>query len=554
MVVVVATSLAPVWSVALSTLFGLTLTVGRVALVGAGGLIVASRIRRGSWPTIPGLERAVGLIAVCLWAWVILSASTRGCGTCGGQVAGLSELIALAMIAFLAAAYSPTFRGPMMIACGFAGLLGAVLALAGVGGLTEGTRLAASARLSGTYGNPNELALAAGFAIPVGLALVLTCPWRLRPPILAALGVVAVTLAMTYSRGGALAVTAGGLAAVAALAPTRKQVLIRLAIGTGTAFALAALAYPQFEQSRQALTAKKPPASLKAVDRSGWDPTKQGLLPTGPSVLSPGPRPGTVKVTARLAGSGVSYPVGVAASIRRYVLAFDVRSTDGRTQFEYGLEDNLQENGPRRSSAQVGQAWRRLSLSWRPTRRSRDARIYFWSTEGSQEFLLRRIAVREPDRAGEFVRPHMRVVGSEYAHRLALNERAKERHDISSRSTGVRLAMRAFREQPIQGIGWGRFPAFAAAHARFGRLPTHDEYLRFLAELGAVGALLLAAMGGALALVVARVERDRVTVAAVGVVVLGATALVFANALVNPSVTAPLAIGVAVLCTGRVRA
>jgi hypothetical protein len=72
---------------------------------------------------------------------------------------------------------------------------------------------------------------------------------------------------------------------------------------------------------------------------------------------------------------------------------------------------------------------------------------------------------------------------------------ARLEDDYPCSRDAARLALAAFWDQPIRGIGWERFPEYVPPHSDRGALASHDEYLRIAAELGLVG-LLLSAGGG----------------------------------------------------------
>lgn len=123
---------------------------------------------------------------------------------------------------------------------------------------------------------------------------------------------------------------------------------------------------------------------------------------------------------------------------------------------------------------------------------------------------------------------------------------AVEGEYMESRSTGVRLASEAFREQPLRGIGMDRFPTYADTHAEFGLLPTHNYYAQVAAELGLVGILLFVFSGLVVLLALVR-GRSPVPLRAAlaGVVAVGIVNLVFINGLANAGMTMPLVLGMA---------
>jgi hypothetical protein len=109
--------------------------------------------------------------------------------------------------------------------------------------------------------------------------------------------------------------------------------------------------------------------------------------------------------------------------------------------------------------------------------------------------------------------------------------------------------VQAFRSSPLLGIGWERFPTYAAARAHYGRIPTHNEYLRFAAELGAPGALLLLFIALVAGLGMLHLPYGPLRWAILGVLVAGGVGLFFVNGLVVPSASAPLAVAVGLACS-----
>ena len=107
--VLLATVLAPFWSVELFSASAVTVTIGR-ALLGAAGcmLAVAFLLER----TQLSLSRAALVVLVscgALWAWVVVNALVWGCGTCRGELAGFTQLDLLTVLALLSAAFVPAF-------------------------------------------------------------------------------------------------------------------------------------------------------------------------------------------------------------------------------------------------------------------------------------------------------------------------------------------------------------------------------------------------------------------------------------------------------------
>jgi O-antigen ligase len=136
--------------------------------------------------------------------------------------------------------------------------------------------------------------------------------------------------------------------------------------------------------------------------------------------------------------------------------------------------------------------------------------------------------------------------GSVYAH-LVSDASALEDRYVESRLDAARLAWRAFRSAPLEGIGWSTFPAYSAQRADYGRLAAHDQYLLVAAELGLIGLAFLALLLAAPILGARRSPPDRATAAAIGLLVAAAAGMVFVETLASPHLAIPIAIAAAAL-------
>jgi O-antigen ligase len=123
-----------------------------------------------------------------------------------------------------------------------------------------------------------------------------------------------------------------------------------------------------------------------------------------------------------------------------------------------------------------------------------------------------------------------------------------ERTARASRLTAARLAVGAFASSPIHGLGWQRFPDYAARHADFGKLATHNDYLRVAAELGIAGIALFLILIATVLRCVVRLNRERVNRAATGILITGGVGLFFLNGIVAPNTSIPFAVAAAVAC------
>lgn len=537
--------LGPVWNVVVVPLPAVSATIGRVAIVLAALLLVVDWLRDGAHvPTFTHATLALAGLLVLILGWIALSSTTWGC-RCANEVDGFSEIAAVAVLAVALATLEPRLRAPLMIAAIGGALVAAAAALAGVPGLSAGVRGPAvvHGRLAGPFGNPNSLAFGLALAVPSLMVYRAVTQGRPRLLALGALLVVLAALALTLSRGGILAAGAGA-AAVAVLAAEPGRARLRMSVTIVVALAAGGLIYPQLRDIRSETIVPDPDPSLKAIDASGWDARAEGLVARGSATMS-NPSAGELRVATSQAGQGVSRGWGAARSRERYRLRLSLRATTGRQRVSIGLEDNLRANGPAMRTVSLTSRWRTILLRWRPNGESPNARLYAWSPDGTGDFRMANIALAGPDGVR---RISTRLRGSLFARDRDARVRAQAESELQSRWAGVQLAFQAFWAQPVRGIGWGNFPPFADARRDFGPVPTHDEYLRFLAELGAVGFLLLGGLVLAVWLAVLHGPRDALAIAVVGVLVAGAMGLLFINGLVAAAVAMPLAIAAAVGC------
>jgi peptidoglycan/LPS O-acetylase OafA/YrhL len=548
-VILLAALAPPVWGV---PLYPTSLTVGR-ALIGLAAVLLAI-----DWLAAPRprarMAGAVWLLiaaVVALWVWTAANAAIWGCGTCGGELAGFTELAAVSILAALIAALEPGVRPALVLAVLAGAALEAVLALAGVDGLWSGTINSSSvqSRLAGTFGNPNALGIALAFAIPAGLAALPLQRPRLRLPAALTLALVSATIVLTLSRSAILAAAAGAAVVIVLAQPPRSRAR-RVAVGGLAAAAVAgAVAYPVYSDVRQQAESRPIDPTLRARDTSGWDATRLGMVQVGGAELANRARD-ELRVRTPRAGHGVSHAIGTAVANGRYDVSFDARSVSGTQRLDFGLQDGISLTGSATEQARISERWRRLHVRWKPTGKSPYARLSVWSTAPSTGFLLRdvRLAARPPGAAAASRSTiDVRLKGSVYAQLLA-QQRAEQKRDIASRRFAVDTSLSAFASQPLRGIGWGRFVDYSAAHGDYGRLPTHNEYLRILAELGAVGVLLLVLLGVVIARALWQGPRDEVGLAVLGMLVTGVVALTFINGLVAPYVTLPLGFAAALAC------
>lgn len=545
----VTAALGAVWKVRLLGAEPVSLTVGRLGILVVFGLLALDFLRTARRPRPSA--RAVILIASLgmLGVWIGVSAATMGCA-CATEVAGYAELFAMLTLAVVLGTLEPRLRVPLLAASAAGAVSAAVLALAGVSGLTPGTTNTAAyqGRLAGTYGNANYLGYAVALAFPVLLAFALTAGRAVRLIVLCAVGVMAFTLFETFSRGGLAAAAAGALVVVA-MTPRRKRYGVALAaVLAGVLVALALVAYPAFREERRIATSPATSASLRGKDRSGWEGNQQGLVPRGPSTLRNDPTGQVITVSSDQAYEGLSRRFGSARQGVINTLSFEARSpTPGLLAF--GLQDAKLGNGSAVRVRRVGNKWREFSQTWRPTAPSPDARLYIWQVSGSSIFEVRDVRVGSGSGQPAATRVPLQLQGP--VGRSTELAAVKERRDLDVRVDGLRLGFRAMSQTPLTGLGWGDFPRYADQRSSYGPQPTHNEYMRFGAELGVLGVLLLLVAAGAVLTGFREVRSDPAGRAIVGTIVTGGVGLAFIYGLVAAAASLPLAMAAAALVTHR---
>jgi O-antigen ligase len=526
------------------------LTVGRAAVLLFAVLLGADLLRNRPERFRPDLATTmlvVGYVGLCGWAF--LSAKTVGCN-CEGKAGGLFEFTLIGLLAIVAIGFEPRLRGSALIAA-LAGLtLAAALALAGVGAINSGTvdLTDTGGRLSGSYGNANELGLAAALGIPVALAYIST-PGRRRLLLGGAIAILTVALVLTYSRGGIIAAGVGVLAlALWEARASRKRLLAILACAVLVA-AVGAVLYSVFKQRRESASFVALPAVLEPLnqrDVSGWDSRALGPIPAGPSRLGNGAE--GIAVRGRRPGEGASFRWGEASAGKTYELSFSARAARPGSRLEYALADRVAGRGTR-GSAHLGRHWLEFTLVWRPRIDAPHASLFLWQPAQPASFEVSgvRVTERRGDAVlGAVVAPD-RLRGSVYAH-LGSNASQLEERYVRSRLDAARLALRAFRSAPIAGVGWSSFPSYSAKRADYGRLAAHDQYLLVGAELGLIGLVFMALLLAAPVVAVRRAPPDRPTAAAIGVLAAGAAGMVFVETFASPQISVPIALAAAVLC------
>lgn len=526
------------------------LTVGRAAALFFAAMLAADLLRvrpRGFRPDLPTAMLIVGYVGLC--GWVFLSAKTVGCN-CEGKAGGLFELTVIGLLAIVAIGFEPRMRDGALLASLTGLTLATGLALAGVGSINSATvdLTDTGGRLSGTYGNANELGLAAALGVPVALAYLSVATHRKRLLLAGSAAVLVAALALTYSRGGIVAAGVGvlTLALWNARGWRRRQALILAcaALAVGIAGGL----YSFFEEQRENASFATVPVALEPLsqrDVSGWDARALGPIPAGPSRLANG---GDAIVVRSDGDEGASFRWGEARPRKAYLLRFAARAKRPGTRLGYALGDRVSGGGVR-GSALLDRRWRTLTLTWRPRLDAPHASLFLWLPGGPGSFAVAgaRVIEREGNAVlGAVVAP-ARLRGSVYD-RLGSDGEHLEQHYVESRLDGARLALRAFGSAPLQGIGWTAFPDYSAERADYGRLAAHDQYLLVGAELGLLGLVFLGLLVAA-PIVAARGARpDHPTAAAIGLLATAAAGMFFVEPLSSPQVSIPIALAAAVLC------
>jgi O-antigen ligase len=527
------------------------LTLGRAAVLCFAALLAIDLLGRGhrlqlGRPSLLLIASYVGLSA-----WVFLSSVAWGCN-CDGKASGFYEFATFGVLALAALALEPRLRDAAILATLGGVVLAALLALAGVGSLNSATvdLSETGGRLSGTFGNPNELGFAAALAVPIVLAHRSLTGKAIRIALIAALLILVAVLIATYSRGAILAAAVGSVALLLWQSRgSRRRVAIVLAAAACGAL-MASVLYAVFERERRDASFGSVPRALAVLDvrdLSGWDGRARGPIPRGPAHLLVG-QP-TIAVRATEPGEGVSFRWGEGQAGETYRLTFRARAWPA-VAFSYALADRVQWRDGRLAGGEIGRRWREFSLSWHPRRRAPHAALFVWPRSGPSTFALDDVEVVATDagRVRRAIAVPDRLEGSLYDRLRTSGERAESRY-VESRLDAARLATRAFGSEPLLGIGWSTFPTYAAARLDYGLLAAHNEYLAIAAELGLVGVALLALLIAAVALGVRRIGSGSAEAAALGMLAAAAVGLAFVEALPVPQLSVPVAIAAAVVCS-----
>lgn len=529
------------------------LTVGR-AVVLVFACLLAFDLLRGR-PRDFRLDRPAILLTIAyvgLSLWILLNSAAWGCN-CDGKAGGFYEFATIGLLALVAVGFEPRLRGVAMVATAAGIVFAAVLALLGVGSINSETvdLTQTGGRLSGTFGNANELGFAAALALPIVLAYVTVRRSVVRIAAAGSALILVATLVLTFSRG-AIAAAAVGAVAVALWGAqgSRRRIAIVLAAAAAGVLLASAL-YTVFEQERRDASFAAVSPGLRMLDQrdlSGWDSRAVGPIPNGPSALSN--ERSAVVAQADRAGEGVGFRWGEAREGGAYTLSFRAKANRDGLPFGYSLGDRSQRGGPI-ATGTLDRRWREFRLAWAPARQSPHASLYVWlrGDPGTVALSDVRVTAREGNSTRRIVIPG-RLQGSLYD-RLDSKATREESRYIDSRLDAARLALRAFGAQPLRGIGWSTFPGYSAARLDYGQLAAHNQYLSVAAELGIVGLMFIGTLIAAVVLGIGASGPGRAEAAAIGVLTGAAAGLVFVEALPVPQLSISIAMAAAVVCAGR---
>ena len=359
--------------------------------------------------------------------------------------------------------------------------------------------------------------------------------------------VVAIALVLSYSRSGILAAGIGAWAAVVLVTPGRRRLAVGLAIAAAAGLS-GWLLYPTFVHHRDQADLANLVRKGRLIDGSGWSRNATGpigavtaiLTNDGPSVLRVGVTP----------GAGMSLPIGQGTPTTTFRLRFQARAPNATVTVRYGMEDDRIGAGPEYRRVLLDTKWRSFGVSWRPVTQAANARVYFWAvTPGT--FELRTLTLRSG--TGPSRSLPTRLLGP--GHDLQSTLSRVERGFVKSRTGAARLAVDAFLAHPLFGLGWERFERYAAPRSGVGPIATHDEYLKFAAELGAPGILAIVTLCLAALWALVGIPARPLGAALAGVLVVGAINLGFSNFLEVPAVVLPsaTALGIAAATSARLR-
>lgn len=537
-VLVLAASLAmfPLWTAPLGDFGPLSLTVGRAWTIVLAALVGAALLR-DSRPlrTIGPHGRLYATAAVSFCAWAGLSSALWGCG-CYSEFGGLLEVFGLSLLALPVLRHGQartlTYIG---LACG--GVVAAVTAMLGVDPANPYLSFGEASRLTGLYGNPNNLAYALVIPVLICASAVGSSPRAAIPAVAAAVTFAA--LVGTASRGGLIALAGGMLVLLSLRASTRRHRLA-LAVGLAAVVGAAIVSYPTLETRRAQNLVPTPAEDQFDIYTSGWDLRARGPIPLGPGRIDVSPR-GVLLPQQNAVGTGASLPLGNGMPGDRIGLTFSAESSE-RTQLGVGLQDDQIAGDGELRSVSVDSKPRRVTLTWEPRYAGSDARAYVFRQSGTAPILLSdiRFTIKRPGEEPLHL-PAPVSLGESIGQITADYRAESEQRDVELRADALRVALNTAKDHPVIGVGWGEIQVQTEAEVGL-PLAAHNDLARYAAELGLVGLLLFCATSASAATAAWNQRSRREPQLLLAAVVAGTLGLLFVNATVASPVALPFAV------------
>ena len=515
-----------------------TVTPGRVLLAVAAAAACADAAR---YRTLSVLRRPLimTLLAAVLAAvgLVLFSVGTNGCN-CQGSAAGLIEFAMLVVLATYVLSRDGTWTFRLLGAAGVGTVLAAVLSAPE---LRSGLRT----RIAGPYGNPNNLAIVLASGVPIAVAAALQFRRRARTGLIAVALLLGLGTFFTYSREALLSLAAA-LVVFGVLRASVMRTRLLIVLAAVALAGLSAALYPSFERSRvQADLGSQATLSALALRLSGDQAAAVGWISEGSArVAGSG---GALDVFAHAGQEGTSLGLGEAQPGVHLLFTVRARALHGPVSFSIAMIDQRVDIPPARRTLELTPTWRQYTLAWTPSRLSADPGVFLYTNAaGSFEFYAPTL---QRGQSGQIRSLTLGLVSSES---LTAAGEGAESNDINFREQMLSLAWRAFIDHPIRGIGWEEFPDYADAHSVYGHQGAQSEYGRYVAELGIGGLIVLLVIAIVAVMGLRRRSPSRDVVASV--LTVWALGLLFDNALETISMSAILALGLAIACVRPIHA
>ena len=530
------------------------------AYVGRGAILFLALAAAINWRVLPSVAHRLQIDAavvamtalLALTAWTLARAASDDCLRCAGSAAGLSEFVVVAFLVALLASTDAEVRRIAIPATLISSTLAIFTSAPAVVRFWHPTGEPGDGRLSGLYGNPNLLGFIVACGVPALVAFRNSSTWS-RVTHWSGVAVACALILMTFSRSAILMAFIGTFVVLFGESRTHRSIMKTGASCIVTGAALFA-AYPSFQSWRQDVSFRSLRDAARTEDGSGWDRGRRGPITQGPSeiaIVNDDGRPALEVRTDRV-NEGVSFEWGALEADQRYTIVLRARSARA-TRVRVVLGDLASGATGVPTEAVVGRNIQDVRVGWSPMDTPTRARAYVVFPSGAASL---RISVLRLEMASAVADRRARIVavapmalkGPPSAAELRRRFADPEASYAASRAKGLRLAAQAVRSRPLLGIGWEQFPSYAARNSRYGLLATHNEYARFAAELGLPGLFLLVGALGAGAVAARRHANSAVRLAAIGIGVTSATGFAFANALVSPSLSLPLAVTLGWVC------